>query len=61
MFDFDAFWHASSLGSAGDERAVFGDGTPAFVRQRGCSNYLPLFWFFFPFSAVLQPDAALLG
>lgn len=36
MFDFDAFWHASLFGSAGDERAVSGEGTPAFVRHRSC-------------------------
>lgn len=40
MFDFDVFWHASLFESAGDERAVFGDGTPAFVRQRSRSNDL---------------------
>lgn len=53
MFDFDAFWHASLLESAGDERAVFflfsflAMERRAFVRQRGCSNYLPLFCLFF--------------
>lgn len=57
MFDFDAFWHACLFESAGDERALFADVcSPTPLLQ-----LFPFVLFFFPFSAVLQPDAARLG